>query len=76
MSFKTLYTETATDVADEFYPKGNHHRGEFIRDAAVLFAKFQPKAKAMMLQWIEEAKDSATPLAYITKKIEELEKDD
>lgn len=37
---KDVYTAAASDVADEYYPKGkSDRRGEFLRDAAVLYTK-------------------------------------
>lgn len=37
-----IYTEAASYVANEFYPKGkSERRGEFLRDAAVLLSKLQ-----------------------------------
>lgn len=36
---KKIFTDAASDVADQFYPKGHERRGEFIRDAAVLYTK-------------------------------------
>lgn len=41
-ALKDVFTQCASDVADEFYPKGHARRGEFIRDAAVLYAKLEP----------------------------------
>lgn len=41
-TLKGIFTDAASDVADEFYPKGNPRRGEFIRDAAVLYTKLEP----------------------------------
>lgn len=40
---KKIYTNIATEVADEYYPKGHHQRGEFIRDSAIIYAKLEPK---------------------------------
>lgn len=44
---KRLFTDAASDVADQFYPKGeSDRRGEFIRDAGLLWVKISDNVDA------------------------------
>ncbi len=38
-SFRDIFVNAAADVADEFYPKGDKRRGEFLRDQAMIYVK-------------------------------------
>lgn len=48
---KNIFTDAASDVADQFYPKGDERRGEFIRDAAVLYTKLEADLIAYKSTW-------------------------
>ncbi len=46
MDFKQAFTDAASDVADEFYPKGEtDRRGEFLRDSAMILVKLLDNLK-------------------------------
>lgn len=40
IDLKKKFTDITSDIADEFYPKGDPRRGEFIRDQAIIYTKF------------------------------------
>lgn len=56
-SIKTSFTDITSDIADEFYPKGDARRGEFIRDQALIYTRFRP----IIDKRLAEAKE--TPIA-------------
>jgi hypothetical protein len=58
------YTDITSDIANEFYPKGEHRRGEFLRDQVVIFAKFVPQIDQALR---EEGYGELSPLAQFKR---------
>lgn len=48
--FKQIYTDASSEVADEFYPKGDKRRGAYLRDQAVLYSKLMPQLRKLYAQ--------------------------
>lgn len=59
---KKIFTDAASDVADQFYPKGKtDRRGEFIRDVGVLWVKLEPGID----KYVSEKKKKPTALKAV-----------
>lgn len=64
---KEIFTDAASDVADQFYPKGHERRGEFIRDSAVLYTKISDNLDRYVKE--KKRKPIALHVAMITNDI-------